>query len=216
MALSPEEDEVPESSSYARDEAGSAITPQGARSGLSLGGTRPLPKTPTARPLQQSQRTPTERLDEGIKRAKNIGEALGMIVVLLLQVLFQRILWGRAKHTWGSLKLRVMRLYHAFGILLKPHVTRMRDTARQTKNQAVRAILLALLKIVTPVERSALQAAQTAKQEGQKLAESGAKVTLKVLVPFFTACGQLLKTGFNQAAVQRVVARLIQLTEESP
>lgn len=218
MALSPEEEarESSDGPAFARDAAPSAGAPQGPRSGLSLGSTRPLPKTPTARPLPSQGKPSTAQLDEGLQRAKNIGVALGMIVLLLLQVLFQRVLWARVKHAFGLLKLRAIQLYHALGILLKPHLARLRNTSRQTSNQVVRATLLALIAIVSPLERSALQAAQAAKQEGAKLADGGARATLKVMGPLFASLIQLIRSGFNQAAVQRVVARLIQLTEEPP
>lgn len=190
-----------------------------ARSGLSLGGapaptlgTSPRLTTPS-QPLPEVD--PKALLQDGAKRAKNISTAVAMVVLLLIKYFALKVVGGRLKVLQSKTIVVAARLLQALYLVARPHIDSLKVKARETTNKVVRIALLALIAILTPLENVAIQTVKSAKEHSAKLAAQGVRTTVQVLRPLLQACVQIVKAGFQQAAVKKIVLRLIQILEEA-
>lgn len=184
------------------------------RSSLNLPGGPPSGPLPAPQPAAAPP-AGGPSLQEGVKRARNIGKALAMIALLLARYFVVKVVGGRLHALYARGFILAARVLQALYILLKPHLDRWRAQLKHTTNRVVRLVLVLLISLLGPLERLVGFAVKGAKDQGARLASQGAKTTVAILAPLAQALLQAIQSGFKKQVVQKALARLINVLEEA-
>ena len=158
---------------------------------------------------------PSDVLNDGLGRAKNMAVAFGMIVFLLAKFFFVKILWTRIKSGLAWLVVQAAVLASKVWVKLQPHWERLKTFTAETKLKVVRTTLSLLIVALTPVENFLFKATGIAKEHSEKIAHKSAMSIAQVLATFFTAIGTAFRAGFSKPAMQKMLNRLFELVEEA-
>ena len=164
--------------------------------------------------MQQSN-NPSDVLNEGLARAKNMAVAFGMIVFLLAKFFFVKIVWKRLKSGFAWVVVQCAVVASKAWAKLQPHWERLKTFTAETKLKAVRVTLSVLIVALTPVENFLFKATGIAKEHTEKVAHKGAMTIAQTLATFFTAIGAAFQAGFSKPAMQKMLNRLFELVEEA-
>lgn len=190
-----------------------SLNVKGPRSSLSLGNGA----TPGTSPIAASEEAGIERdlIAEGALRARNMGTALVMIVVLLAKYVAIKVVWTRLQLLGTRGFLVGSRLLLAFYLVVRPHLERLREQAKATSNKAFKGALLALIAVVGPAESGIIKILGIAKVQAAKLATRSTRTLGQVLAPIVAAIGQAIKAGLTLPAFRKLAAKLVHILEEA-
>jgi hypothetical protein len=164
--------------------------------------------------MQQSN-NPSDILNEGMTRAKNMAIAAAMIVFLLTKFFFVKIVWKRLQSGFAWVVVKSAILASKAWVKLQPHWERFKAYVAETKVKVVRTVLSLLIVALTPLENSLLKATGIAKAHSEAVAHKSAMTIAQTLVVFFNAIGTGMKAGFSRPAMQKMMARLLELVDEA-
>lgn len=155
------------------------------------------------------------RLNEGLIRIKNMLVAAAMIVALVTRHVVVGVVGKR-------LEDGVMRAVHlgtargsALFLQLLPRVTHLQQRANDTRNRVQRSVLLGLIAVVGPVEAYLTRTLKKARQGSDRVLRTSVNASARVLAPMVTALADGIKAGLNRPGMQKTVARLNKIMEDS-
>ncbi|MNL68127.1 hypothetical protein D3C87_1928000 [compost metagenome] len=100
-------------------------------------------------------------------------------------------------------------------MVLRPHLARLRQLAREHGNKAFRSFLIALIAVVGPLEEAIIKVLGIAKVEAAKLAERSTRSLRQVLASLGSAIAQAIRAGMTRPAVQKLAHKLIKILEDA-
>ena len=165
--------------------------------------------------MSMQTNNPSEALNEGLMRAKNMAVAFGMIVFLLAKFFVVKIVWKRVHGLTGIVVVKSAGVAAKAGQKLQPHWERFKTYAAETKIKVVRSGLSILIVALTPVENALFKATGIAKEHTEKAAHKGAMTIAGGLAAIFNAVGAAFQAGFSKPAVQKMLTRVFELVEEA-
>lgn len=165
--------------------------------------------------MSQLAHDPKELLNQGATRAKNMGVALVMICVLLTKYFVLKVVWKRLERVLAIVVVRSATVLSKLYAKAQPHIERFKARAVQTKNKAVRITLGLMIVVLTPVEQALLKFFGIAKQQSEVLAVHGTNRAISMIIPIFRAVGTALRAGFSRPAMQRMLARVLEIVDEA-
>lgn len=165
--------------------------------------------------MSMQSNNPTEALNEGLVRAKNMAVAFGMIVYLLAKFFFVKIIWKRLSSGFAWVVVQAAVLASKVWLKLQPHWERFKTFTAETKLKVVRTTLSLLIVALTPVENFLFKVTGVAKEHTEKAAHKSAMTIAQALASVFNAIGTAFQAGFSKPAMQKMLSRVFELVEEA-
>lgn len=163
--------------------------------------------------MQQSN--PSDVLQEGLNRAKNMIVAFAMVLFLLGKLLFQKIVMTRAKALGEAIVIRAATIAAKVWTMLSPHVEALKQKAIETRVKFIRVTLTGLITVLTPVENAAVKATGVAKIHSQKVATKTSMTFAQMMATTVTAIGTALNAGFSKPAIQKLLNKMFAMLDEA-
>lgn len=165
--------------------------------------------------MSQFAHDPKDLINQGATRAKNIGVALVMICVLLTKYFAVKVVWKRVERVLAIVVVRVAGMLAKVYERVKPHLDHYRQVAMQTRNKAVRVALGLMIAAVTPLESALMKFFGIARTQSERVAVQGTNSVIGMILPVFRAMGAAVSNGMSKPAMQRVIARIMELADEA-
>ncbi len=158
---------------------------------------------------------PEVKLQESWIRIKNMAVAAAMIVVMVGRHLAVGVVGKRLEN--GA--MRTVHVGTAWGsrmmMRLMPRINHWQQRALDTRQRVRRRVLVALIAVVGPVEAYLNRVLMKARQGSNRVVRKSVTTSAKILAPMVTALADGIKAGLNRPGMQKTVARLHKIADDS-